>query len=52
MVPNCVPRTTEEVQSEEMSPQEVSLQKKKAMLDKMIAPRECKNWKDSRQGKV
>ena len=37
MVPNCVPK--EEVQSEEMSPQEVSLQKKKAMLDKMIAQR-------------
>ena len=37
MVPNCVPK--EEVQSEEMSPQEVALQKKKAMLDKMIAQR-------------
>jgi len=37
MVPNCVPK--EEVHSEEMSPQEVSLQKKKAMLDKMIANR-------------
>ena len=37
MVPNCVPK--EEVQSESMSPQEVALQKKKAMLDKMIAQR-------------
>ena len=36
MVPNCVPKN--EV-SEEMSPQEVALQKKKAMLDKMIAQR-------------
>ena len=35
MVPNCVPK--EEVQSEEMSPQEVQMQKKKATLDKMIA---------------
>ena len=36
MVPNCVPKNKV---SEEMSPQEVSLQKKKAMLDKMIAQR-------------
>ena len=36
MVPNCVPKNKV---SEEMSPQEVALQKKKAMLDKMIAQR-------------
>ena len=36
MVPNCVPKNKV---SEEMSPQEIALQKKKAMLDKMIAQR-------------
>ena len=36
MVPNCVPKNKV---SEEMSPQEIALQKKKAMLDKMIANR-------------
>ena len=37
MVPNCVPK--EEVQSEEMSTQEVALQKRKANIDQMIAKR-------------